>query len=291
MGDFIKAPVELRKAPAEARRAVNLAGGRRAPTAPTRRAGVGHTGNRFVRSLERMAAAARIDLRAIEIIGIGAAIGLFLAIVASLAANPALAILAFPIGLYLPVFWLGRRARTIQRRFHDQLGDTVSLLASAVRAGNALPRAFERVAAEAPEPTRGAFSTTVREIALGAPLEEALSRLGEGYPSEEMDLLVASVNVQYQVGGNLAKVLDLIADTFRERISLQGEVSSLTASQRYSAYLLSGMPVVVLLFLTLVSPDYVGVLFQERFRFILVGAGFSVLLGFFVMQQLAKVEV
>jgi len=104
-------------------------------------------------------------------------------------------------------------------------------------------------------------------------------------------LPVASVNVQYQVGGNLTKVLDLIAETLRERIRIQGDIQSLTASQRYSAYLLSALPVVVALFLFLISPSYISVLFKGGFIVIPIVAVVLVVVGFVTMQQLAKVEV
>lgn len=275
---------------AQPQRAQDLAGGRRARG--TRVAAGPESRNRFLRRLEQSAEKAHADIRPPEILGIGAGFGILFALAIVLATGIGLlAIPAFIIGMYVPLYWLRRRAKKLAKAFHKQLADTVTLLASAVRAGNALPRAFERVASEAPEPTKGAFGAAVREMGLGAPLEETLDRVAEKYPSEEMDLLVASVNVQYQVGGNLTKVLDLIAETLRERIRIQGDISSLTSSQRYSAYLLSALPVVVALFLFLISPSYISILFKGGFIVIPIVAGVLVLVGFLTMQQLAKVEV
>lgn len=274
----------------QAGRATDLAGGRRARG--TRVATGPESQNRIVRRLQRAAETAHADILPAEILGIGAGFGAVFALAIILATGIALlALPAFVIGMYVPLYWLRMRARKLAKAFHAQLGDTVTLLASAVRAGNALPRAFERVASEAPEPTKGAFAAAVREMGLGAPLEESLDRVAERYPSEEMQLLVASVNVQYQVGGNLTKVLDLIAETLRERIRIQGDIRSLTASQRYSAYLLSALPVVVAIFLFLVSPSYIAILFEGAYRVIPTVAALLIIAGFFTMQQLAKVDV
>ncbi len=278
------------KASAQPQRAQDLGGGRR--TRGTRVAAGPETRNPILRPLQRAAEKAQADIRPLEIIGMGAFFAvLFFGAVLLATGSPLFGILAFLLGMYVPLYWLRRRAGGLAKRFHGQLADTVSLLASAVRAGNALPRAFERVATEAAEPTRGAFAMAVREMGLGAPLEDALDHISERYPSEEMELLVASVNVQYQVGGNLTKVLDLIAETLRERIRIQGDISSLTASQRYSAYLLSGLPVIVTFFLFLISPDYISILFTGSFVIIPIIAGVMVLIGFVLMQQLAKVDV
>lgn len=280
---FVQQPAQ------QAQRATDLAGGRRARGTA---AGRPESRNAFVRRLEGAATSAQVDIRPIELVGIGLGFGVLFAIAIVLATGFwALVVPALLVGFYVPIYWLRMRAGRIRRRFHTQLADTVSLLAAAVRAGNALPRAFERVANEAPEPTRGAFAAAVREMGLGAALEDSLDRLALRFPSEEMELLVASVNVQYQVGGNLTKVLDLIAETLRERIRIQGDIRSLTASQRGSAYLLSALPVVVALFLFFVSPGYIGILFEGAFRIIPVVAGGLIMLGFFTMQQLAKVDV
>ena len=271
-------------------RAADTGGGRR--TRPTGAAAAPESQNRLILYLERVIESAQAELTAREVLIACAVSGLVVAIlVALLTGLPPLGIPAALAGAYLPLFWLKRRARSLFDRFRKQLADTVSLLASAVRAGNALPRAFERVSLEAPEPTKSAFRASVREMGLGAPLEDALDRLAERYPSEDMQLLVASINVQYQVGGNLTRVLDLIAETLRERQRILGDIRSLTSQQRYSAYLLSALPVVVTLGLYFVSPDYISILFQGAFRLMLAVVVVLILSGFFIMQQLAKIDV
>ena len=270
-------------------RVADTGGGKRARTAGAVAAAESH--NRLVRYLEGAIESAQADLTPREVLIACAVSGLVVAGLVALVTVPPLGIPAAIAGAYLPILWLRRRAGSLASRFRKQLADTVSLLASAVRAGNALPRAFERVGVEAPEPTRSAFRAAVREMGLGATLEDALDRLVERYPSEDMELLVASINVQYQVGGNLTRVLDLIAETLRERQRVLGDIRSLTSQQRYSAYLLSALPVVVTAGLYFVSPDYISILFTGAFRLLLVLVVVLILSGFFIMQQLAKIDV
>ena len=155
-----------------------------------------------------------------------------------------------------------------------------------------MPQALEHVAADAPEPTKGAFLLVGREIALGASQEDALERLAARYPSDDLKLIVAAINVQHQIGGSLAKVLDSISETIRERIRIEGDIKALTAPQRVSAYVLCGLPVFVTLGLLLIGPDYVGPLFQPGpLRYALASAISLVILGFLVMRAMTKIDV
>ncbi len=182
--------------------------------------------------------------------------------------------------------------RSRQGRFRDQLADSLSMLASSVRAGHTLLQAFEQLAHEAPPPTGAAFGTVVREIGLGAAQDEALDRLARRYPSEEIGLVVAAVNVQDQVGGSLAKVLDSIAQTLRERARIEGDIRALTAQQRYSAYVLAVLPVAVGTVLTLVGPDYMAPLYEPGpLRVALVTAVGLILVAFLIMRRIAAIDV
>ncbi|MEK6227456.1 MAG: type II secretion system F family protein [Chloroflexota bacterium] len=205
------------------------------------------------------------------------------------------ALLAVPpglIGAFLPLWWIRRGHKGKLARFKKQLPDTIGLLASSVRSGHSLPQALEHVAADAPEPTKSAFLLVGREIALGASQEDALERLAARYPSDDLKLIVAAINVQHQIGGSLAKILDSISETIRERIRIEGDIKALTAPQRVSAYVLCGLPIFVTIGLLLIGPDYVGVLFQPGpLRYALFSAIALVVLGFLVMRGMTKIDV
>lgn len=206
--------------------------------------------------------------------------------------NPLLALVAAPLGALIPLQWLRLRAARIQRRFRDQLPDTVVLLANALSAGLSFPQAMLQIARDASEPTRGAFEVVSRELALGAAQDQALERLAQRHPSEELELVVAAVNVHQQIGGNLPKILDTIAATLRERSRIAGDVAVLTAQARYSSYVLAGLPVIVAIGLFLVSPDYIGAMLEfEPTRYALGVAVALVIAGFVLMQKMSAVDV
>lgn len=196
-----------------------------------------------------------------------------------------------PAGV-LPVLWLRWRRRQIERKFSAQLLDTLALLASSVQSGHSLLQALEHVASQAAEPTRSAIGLVVREIGLGASQEDALERLADRLPSEDLELIVSAVNVHHQIGGSLAKVLDAIAATIRERVRVAGDIKGLTAQQRYSAYVLSLLPVAAGAALMIFSPDYVQVLFGPGpLRTALIAAASMVVIGFLIMNRMAKIDV
>jgi tight adherence protein B len=192
----------------------------------------------------------------------------------------------------VPILWLELLHRRVSSRFTAQLLDTVLLLSSSVRGGHSLLQSLEQVATQAHEPTRSAFALVVREIGLGASQEDALERLADRFPSEDIELVVSAINVHQQIGGSLGRVLDAIAQTIRERQRIAGDIRSFTAQQRYSAYVLSALPVAALLVLVLVSPDYVQVMFEPgTLREALLGAMGAVVAGFLLMRRLAAIDV
>jgi len=196
------------------------------------------------------------------------------------------------LGGAAPFGWLRWRASRVVGRFTRQLPDTVSLLASSVRAGHSFLQALEQVADDASEPTKGALLLVVREIGIGASQEDALERLLVRYPSGDLELIIASINVQHQIGGSLARILESIADTIRERMRIEGDIKALTAPQRVSAYVLSGLPVFLTLGLFVIGPDYIGPLFEPGpLRIALFTAIALVVSGFLVMRSFAKIDV
>ena len=246
-----------------------------------------------VRFLERRLAEAESDLSPAELLLACAVVAALLFTVSYLLLKePLLALPAGVAGGALPLKWLGwRRGRKVGR-FTRQLPDAIGLLASSVRSGHSLPQALEHVATDAADPARSAFLLVGREIGLGASQEDALERLAARYPSDDLQLVVESINVQHEIGGSLAKVLDSIAETIRERLRIEGDIKALTAPQRMSAYVLCGLPIFVTLGLLLIGPDYVGVLFEPGpLRYALFAGMALVFLGFIAMRALTKIDV
>ena len=165
-------------------------------------------------------------------------------------------IVFFLLGLYAPRFYLKYRQGKRLKAFATQLPDTITLLANSLRAGSSFLQGIELVTREARPPISEEFERVVREMQLGMALQPALNNLVRRVASEDLELMVTAIQIQSQVGGNLATVLDSIAFTIRERIRIQGEIQTLTAMQRYSGYVITLLPIGLAGILFLISPSY-----------------------------------
>src|SRR5581483_10063044 len=179
------------------------------------------------------------------------------------------------------------------RAFADQLPDTITLMANTLRSGMSLLQAMEMISREAESPTGPEFGRVVREIGLGIGPEEALLHLVRRLRSDDLDLMVTAVLVQHEVGGNLARILDTIAHTIRERVKLKGEIRAITSQQRAAGYMLSGLPVLVAGMLMVMTPKYLLSFIQPMGPWTLlpiIGV-LGIIAGTLVMQKIVDIEV
>ena len=134
----------------------------------------------------------------------------------------------------------------------------------------------------------------VREVGLGLSPEEALANLVRRIQSDDLELMVTAINVQREVGGNLAEILDTISTTIRERVKLKGEIRVLTSQQQYSGYIIAAMPIALALVLFAINPLYMSRLFTETHwcGLCLVSSSLAMILtGFFVILKIVNIEV
>ena len=172
--------------------------------------------------------------------------------------NPVALVAIFLFGIWAPRLYLKRRQAKRLKAFGGQLPDTITLLANSLRAGSSFLQGIELVTREARPPISEEFERVVREMQLGMALQPALNSLVRRVASEDLELMVTAIQIQSQVGGNLATVLDSIAHTIRERIRIHGEIQTLTAMQRYSGYVITLLPVGLAGILFLISPSYMA---------------------------------
>jgi tight adherence protein B len=267
--------------------------------------------NRVARSLEEivkgrnlaeqlsnmlMRADVRLTIGELLLIRLGAAAGgFFLGFLFVARIQPAIAVLVGVvtglIGYAVPAVYLGMKARRRQKRFINQLGDTIALMANSLRAGYSLLQTMEMVSRESPEPMSKEFMRVVREIGLGVSNQEAMHNLLRRVPSDDLDLLVTAINIQHEVGGNLAQILQIIGHTIRERVKIKGEISVLTAQQRLSGYIISGLPVALAIFIFFMNPDYLMELFKWPWICMPIASSIMIVIGFFVMKKITAIEV
>jgi tight adherence protein B len=213
--------------------------------------------------------------------------------------NPIALAAIFAIGAYFPRWYIGYRQRKRVTAFSRQLPDIITLLANSLRAGSSFLQGIELVTREARPPISEEFERVVREMSLGVALQPALGNLVRRVASEDLELMVTAINIQSQVGGNLATVLDSIAYTIRERVRIVGEIKTLTAMQRYSGYVITLLPVGLAGILFVISPTYITVLFNNPpatfglptgVIFLIVGL-ISMLIGYIFIRRIVDIKV
>jgi tight adherence protein B len=195
-------------------------------------------------------------------------------------------------GYFLPGFYVKMRQRKRLKDFNNQLGDAINLLANGLRSGYSLLQAMDAVANEMPPPISEEFQRVVREIGLGLSTERAMNNMLRRIPSDDLDLLITAINVQHEVGGNLAEILETISHTIRERVRIKGEIRVLTSQQMISGYVISFLPIGLGLILFAMNPTYMGRMFQDTCGIAMMAvAGVMMAAGFFAIQKIVNIEV
>jgi tight adherence protein B len=195
------------------------------------------------------------------------------------------------VGWMLPHWYMGHRAKKRTNAFVNQLGDTISLMANSLRAGYSLLQTLEMVSRESPQPMNEEFGRVVREVGLGISAQDAMDHLLKRIPSEDLDLLVTAINIQHEVGGNLAQILEVIGETIRERVRIKGEIGVLTAQQSLSGYIITVLPIAMAGFLFLINPDYMSSMFTIPWICMPIFGAVLVVFGFFAMRKIVQIDV
>ncbi len=196
------------------------------------------------------------------------------------------------LGFFAPRAYVGIRRGRRLRAFNDQLGDTINLMVNSIRAGYSILQAMRAVADEMGPPASTEYGRVVQEVQLGIPLEDALKHMLRRVPSEDLDMMITAINVQREVGGNLAEVLESISFTIRERIRIKGEIRALTAQSRISGYMVAMVPVVLAAVIYLINPEFMGLLFEHTCGHIMIGvAAVGIGAGFFVISKVVDIDV
>ena len=197
-------------------------------------------------------------------------------------------------GLFIPGIFVGRQQSKRLKDFNAQLPDMLNLMVNGLRAGFSTMQALESVSKELPAPISTEFRRVVQEMQLGVSMEGALDNLLARIPSQDLDLVITAINVQREVGGNLAEVLETISHTIRERIRIKGEIKTLTTQVTASGRLLAALPLLLLGALYMLNRDYIMAFFQDPIwcgASMLACSGILIITGILVMNKIADIEV
>jgi tight adherence protein B len=244
-------------------------------------------------SVERMLRAADVPVRPAEVIlaNVCLAVALPVVIVLLLGSVPK-AIFALVLGAAGPSIVLRFMVKRRRKRFANQLPDALTTLAGSLRAGRSVGQAMEALSHELGDPIGRELRKIVAEIRLGRPLQEALTDASERIDSPDFKWAVLAMQIQSEVGGNLAELLDGVAETMRQRSRMKGEIKALTAEGRASAMMLVVMVPALGLVMWVMNPGYMAPMFSTTAGHIMLGIS-TVMVGggYFWMNSMVKIDV
>jgi tight adherence protein B len=198
-------------------------------------------------------------------------------------------------GFFAPILYLRRQQGKRLLKFDNQLADMLNLMVNGLRAGYSTMQAMEAVSRELPPPISEEFRRVVQEMQLGIPMDTAMDNLTRRIPSKDLDLVVTAINVQREVGGNLAEIMDTISHTIRERVRVKGEIRVLTSQVMISGRFLAIMPIGVIVIMYFINRQYIMRFFNPATRMYgipaLIAGAFMIMIGYFIMQKIASIEV
>src|SRR6266478_889869 len=195
-------------------------------------------------------------------------------------------------GYLLPGVYVKYRVGRRLRAFNGQLGDTLTLLSNALKAGYSFAQAIDTVAKNAVPPIADEFARAVREMNLGGSPDEALQNITKRIASADFDLVATAYSIHRTVGGNLAEILDNIAYTIRERVRIKGEIQTLTAQAKASGSIITALPILLAAFMFFVTPTYFQPMFSSIIGWILLAVGgFMIFLGNLIIRRIVAIEV
>ncbi|QQE79454.1 type II secretion system F family protein [Alicyclobacillus sp. SO9] len=242
--------------------------------------------------LEKLLDSAEIELSVAEFALRFSVITAVISLLVTLLVNIVPGILVWPAGFLTVAFYLRTRRQRRVNRFNDGLGDLLTIVANALRAGHSFAQSIHMVTQDMKGPVQEEFVRVEGEVQIGIGLEEALHRAATRVDSEDFNLIVTAIQIQRQVGGNLAEVLDKIADTIRDRVKLQREVKALTSQGRLSASIFMVLPAGVGAILFAVNPSYMKSMFHSPVGVaLLILAALGQVVGLLIIRKIVRVEL
>jgi tight adherence protein B len=248
----------------------------------------------LLRRLQESIEQANLRYRAADVFGLCVLLAavVFGALALSGAGNWMIWLILAALAGSVPLVYILRVRRRRLRKFERQLPDAIDLFTRSMRAGHNLHSGLETIAAETADPVRMEFRKMMEELALGSQVEPALHGLGRRVPLIDLKFFITSLILQRQTGANMVAVLENLAALVRERLDMGEKLKAHTAQQRFSAWLLCGLPLVVGLGFYIQKPEYVRMLWTDPTgsKFLTYGI-VSEIVGILIIRRIASVRV
>ena len=212
-------------------------------------------------------------------------------ILGTLLTNGLIGILLAVAGPFLVKVGLSVMTDTRRGKFEAQLTDTIQMLIGGLRVGHSIMRSIEAAATEADAPTSEELTRIGNEVRIGKDAHLALDEAAQRMDSEDFRWIGQAIQINREVGGDLAEVLEQVAGTIRERSEIKGQVRALSGEGKMSAYILMAMPVVVAIMISFINPGYTDVFFTEPLGIAMLIASFIMFaIGGFWMSRIIKIK-
>jgi tight adherence protein B len=196
------------------------------------------------------------------------------------------------IATALPFLHILSKRKKRMNKFLQLLPDALDLMSRGLSAGHAFTEALQMVSSEMPEPISMEFRKTYEEQNLGLSLKLALENLVQRVPLLDLRMCVTAVLIQRETGGNLSELLEKVAHTIRERFRIMEDLKTMTLSSRWSAWLLCGLPIFLAVYVTLMNPGYMDVMWKDpRGHVLLAVAAIMQVLGILLVQRIMKIRI
>jgi tight adherence protein B len=203
-----------------------------------------------------------------------------------------LGVLVLPLASMFPYWYILHRRKRRFRRFQALFPDALDSLARALRAGAAVSAALEMVATESEGPVAVEIRKTFVEVNFGMAWDRALENLARRVPLAEVALFVAALQIHSRTGGRLGDIMNRLAEGMREQNSLEGEIRSIAAHGKLTGFILTLVPVGIVIMMLIVSPEYIRVLLDHPYGKHMIAAAIVCLcLAHFIIQKLVDIEI
>jgi len=246
----------------------------------------------FVKKLDRMIKQADVHTTVSRLLAFSFVAGVMAGLAAYTVLNSLSVVMLAIVAAAVPILHVAWKRKKRLRTFNAQLPDTLDLLSRSLAVGHAFSESLHQVATEMPDPIAAEFRTTFEEQKLGLSIKMALDRLTERVPLLDLRLCVTAMHIQRETGGNLAEILEKVAQTIRERFRIMEDFRTMTTSARASGWILCALPFVLVFVLTVSNPDYMGVLVHDqRGHYVIAFAILWQTIGMLLIKRFLSIKV
>jgi Flp pilus assembly protein TadB len=203
-----------------------------------------------------------------------------------------IALFGFVFGFFIPHFFVDILKKNRAKRLNAQLPEALNIISNGIRAGYSFTQSIAAASKELLPPISDEFQKVIRDNSLGKDMEEALLSMSERTEDEDMDMFITALIIQRQVGGNLSEILDTISSTIRNRIKIKGEIRTLTSQGKFSAWIISIVPICIAIAIMVLNPTYISLLLTNTVgNIMLIMAVLMEIIGIILLKKVVTINL